>query len=242
MQKEANFMKAVEQYVEKHGSDKLIDIEKPKSRKAIVPRSVDLPKVTGADIDEYIQNVEKSVSKHKKLYEAFKDKVPNVEALIYRYDVWNLLSNISLSVHPKLKKKWGINYELFGSFYNVDLDHPYNSIFHDLEPNSKGNVLYFKPEKDQIILANPPYTEKWIQWTIRKILDDWKDKATFYVVIPVWDRETRDKLGLKKYPDFPEITELIQQAKEHKVLNLPFYDGISQKDIKLKDHVHVIKI
>lgn len=239
MQKEANFMKSVRDYVDKHGYDKLLGTDPPKSKKSIVPKTVELTKVSGADIDEYAEDVQKAVKKHKKMYDAFKD-VPNVEALIYRYDVWKLLSNISLSVHPKLKKKWGINYELFGAFYNTSF--PYNSLFHDLEEGSQGNVHFFKPQKDQVILANPPYTEDWIQWMIRQILDKWKDVATFYVVIPVWDNTTREKLGLKKYPDFPEITELIEHAKEHSVRHIPFYDGITQRTVELKDPVHIIKI
>ena len=239
LQREANFIKSVVEYVQKHGYNDLLGVEKPKSKKAIVPKTVELPKITGADTDEYVANVQKSVQKHKKLYEAFKD-VPHVEALIYRYDVWKLLSNISLSVHPKLKQKWGINYELFGAFYNTT--HPYNSLFHDLEPGSQGNVHFFTPDKNQIILANPPYTVEWIRWMIRKILDDWIDTATFYVVIPVWDIATREKLGLKKYPDFPEITELIQKSKEHHVKHIPFYDGIGQRTVELKDPVHIMRI
>jgi hypothetical protein len=30
------------------------------------------------------------------------------------------LNNISLSVSPKVKKEWNINFELFGAFYNTN--------------------------------------------------------------------------------------------------------------------------
>ena len=238
LEKEANFMMALNEYIDKHGYETLLGTDKPKNKTSIVPNTVKLETKEG-DVEDYIENVQKVLKKHKKLYERFKN-VPDVEALIYRYDSYGLLSNISLSVDPELKKKWGINYELFGAFYNTD--YPYNSLFPDLEPGSHGNVHFFKPKKSQIILANPPYTVAWIRWTIRKILDEWKDKATFYVVIPVWDTKTRKELGLKEYSDFPEINELISKANEHVVTKLPFYDGIGDKKVNLKDPVHVIKI
>lgn len=78
---------------------------------------------------------------------------------------------------------------------------------------------------------------------IRKILDEWKGKATFYVVIPVWDRKTRKELGLKQYPDLPEIQELIAASEYHEVSHtFPFYDGVHGKKVHLKDPVHVMKL
>ena len=132
---------------------------------------------------------------------------------------------------------------MFGAFYNVDLEHPYCSLFPDLEPGSVGNVLFFKPKDNQIILANPPYTKEWIKWTIKNVLE-WKNTIFFtcYFVIPIWDRKTRDQLGLTKYPDFPEINTLIDNASEAKVENLEFFDGINTKYVHLKDKIHVIKI
>ena len=241
MQKEANFMKAVENYKKKYGRDIFSEPLKPKTKNSIIPKGMELEDIKNADLTEYEANVEKSLKKHKTLYEKFRD-YPNVEALIYRYDVWGFLNNISLSVHPDMKKKWKINFELFGAFYNTDT--PYCSLFHDLEENSVGNALYFKPEKDQIVLANPPYTEAWIRWLCRKILDEWIDKATFYVVIPIWDCKTRDEKNLQIYNCLYDIVDLINHAKEHKVYeNFPFWDGINQRKHFLKEkYVHVIKI
>ena len=241
MQKEANFMKAVEKYKEKHGRDIFSEPLKPKSKKSIIPKVMELEDIKDADVDEYQRKVEESVNKYKTLYEKFKD-VPNVEALIYRYDVWGFLGTASLSVHPDIKKKWKINYELFGSFYNTNT--PYNSLFHDLEQGSQGNVMYYKPEKGQIVLANPPYTEGWIRWTCRKILDEWLDQATFYVVLPIWDCKTRDEKKLKSYNCLYDIVDLIEHAKEHKIYeHFPFWDGVHQKTHHLPEkYIHVIKI
>jgi hypothetical protein len=241
MQKEANFMKAVEKYKDKYGRDIFSEPLKPKTKKAIVPKAMELEDVENADLEEYNRKVEESVNKHKTLYEKFKD-IPNVKELIYRYDVWGFLGTISLSVHPEFKKKWKINFELFGAFYNTNT--PYCSLFHDLEPNSVGNAMYYTPEKEQIVLANPPYTEAWIRWLCRSILDKWLDKATFYVVIPIWDCKTRDEKNLKSYNCLYDIVDLINHAKEHKVYqNFPFWDGIHQQKHYLKEpYVHVIKI
>jgi hypothetical protein len=240
LQKEANFMKAVETYMKKHGRDAFYEPIKPKSKKQIFPKVVELEDIKNANVEEYEKKVQESLIKHKTLYEKFKD-TPNVEALIYRYDVLGFLNNISLSVHPDIKKKWKINFELFGAFYNTNT--PYCSLFHDLEPNSVGNALYFKPEKGQIVLVNPPYTQSWIKWVCRTILDKWLDEATFYVVIPVWDCKTRDELKLRPFDCMYDIVDLIDHAKEYKLYErFPFWDGINQKDATISNYVHVIKI
>jgi hypothetical protein len=240
LQKEANFMAAVEEYRKKYGRDIFSEPLKPKSKKAIVPKAMELEDIR-ADVDDYTKRVSQSITKHRILYEKFKD-VPNVEAIIYRYDVWGFLNNISLSVPPSIKRKWKINYELFGAFYNTNT--PYNSLFHDLEPGSQGNVMYYTPQKEHIVLANPPYTESWIRWTCRQILDKWLNKATFYVVIPAWDCKTRDEKKLKSYNCVYDIADLIRNAKEYKLYErFPFWDGINQKEVNLKDvYIHVIKI
>lgn len=237
MQKEANFMKAVRMYIETHGIKHLFDAVPPKSKRHIVPSTVELPVVRNADIYEYDEEVGKALKLYPHLSHVISPE------LLYRYHVWGMLNNISLSVDPDLKRKWGITHELFGSAYNTLPDVTYGSLFPDLEENSTGNVFFFKPKKGQIILANPPYTADYIRWMIRKILDEWKGKATFYVVIPVWDRKTRNELGLKQYPDLPEIQELITYADHHEVVHkFPFYNGVNGKKVHLKDPVHVMKL
>lgn len=242
IQKEANFMKSVENYIEKHGPDMIYALVKPKTKKSIVPKVVELEPVV-ANKDEYLKKVNVVVEKYSAIYNAFKDKIPHVAAIIYRYEVWGFLGHISLGVHPNIKKNWGITYEMFGSFYNTN--YPYNSIFPDLEPGSMGNVLNYKPKSGDVVLVNPPYTNQWMIWTIRKILDEWLGVATFWVVIPVWDCRTRKRLGLKIYNECaPEIVELIEKAKYHKLVNnFLFFDGVTRKDyIMEKVPIHVIKI
>lgn len=198
-------------------------------------------KKTKEMLEEYEEYSEVVIKKHHKLYSRFKD-YPHIKELIVRYEVFGFLNNISLSVHPSIKKSWGINFELFGAFYNTNT--PYCTLFPDLEkPMGIENALFFKPSKGQIILANPPYTTQHIRWTIRKILDEWIRVASFWVVIPVWDKKTRKELRLKEYPDFPEINELVTKAKKAEVIkNFLFWDGINNRDVHLKDPVWVINI
>lgn len=232
-QKEANFMKSVKNYISLYGYKHFYDPVPPKKGK-LLPETIQLEKVK-ADISEYESEVKKSIEKHEKLYKRFKD-YPNIEMLIYRYDTMGFLNNISLSVHPSLKKKWGITHEMFGAFYNSD--YPYCSLFPDLE-DSLGNVMNFKPKKDMVILVNPPYTQPFIKWTIEKLLE-WKDKSKFIVILPVWDKKTRSELKLKGYPDLPEIRQLIDNSDSSTVENIPFYDGLNNKKVFLKDPVHII--
>jgi hypothetical protein len=236
MEKEAKLMASVKHYISEHGVDDFYQPIAPKSKAKLF--AVDLPRVKDVDVEEFQEEVAESVAKHKSLYKRFQD-VPHIDWLIHRYDVLGYLTNISLSVSPKLKQEWGITHELFGAFYNTD--YPYCSLFPDLEPGSLGNVFFFKPKKNMVILVNPPYTSKWIAWTCKKILE-WKDKASFYVVLPVWDRKTRHALGLPRYADLPEINTLIEASTSAEIVKLPFYDGITNKKVILKEPVHVIVV
>lgn len=238
MEKEAKFMASIKAYIAENGVDDFYEAKPPKTKSKFF--HVSLPKVKDVDVEEFEEDVKKSVRKHRSLYDRFKN-IEHIDWLIHRYDTLGFLTNISLSVHPKIKEEWGITHEMFGAFYNVDLKHTYCSLFPDLEPNSSGNVFFFKPKKGTIILANPPYTADWIAWTCKKVLE-WKGKCKVYVVIPVWDKPTRRKLGLKEYADIPEIGELISKAEKTDVVKLPFYDGIHNKTAHLKDPVHVIEV
>ena len=226
-EKEAKFMESIRSYIADHGVE---DFYRPMTPK--------LPKTTRADVEQFEEDVRKSVSKHRALYNKFKH-IEHVDWLIHRYDTLGFLNNISLSVLPSIKEEWGITHELFGAFYNTD--YPYCSLFSDLEPNSIGNALTFKPKKSMVVLVNPPYTAEWIEWTCKSVIK-WKGKAIFYVVLPVWDRKTRDELGLKKYEDLPEIQDLIQSSMHAEVVKLPFFDGVHNKKVQLKDPVHVIVV
>lgn len=164
---------------------------------------------------------------------------------IYRYYVIGALNNISLSVSPKIKKKFKINFELFGAFYNTNVD--YCGLFGDIEKNSC-NFNTFKLVPNMIILINPPYTEVWIRMCC-KIIENIMNKnlnTIIYLIIPIWNNSDRKKLGLKIYnglEDFNEIDNLLlsKYLVYHKMTNLHFYNGILKKNVYLKDKVHLFK-
>jgi hypothetical protein len=213
-------------------------------------------------ISNYLKNPREHLEKDKKNYE---DKIDEIiiktkfnldldfvdkellkknRASIYRYYVVGALNNISLSVSPKIKKKMKINFELFGAFYNTNVD--YCGLFDDIENNSC-NFNTFKLKPNMIILINPPYTDIWIRMSC-KIVENIMRKnlnTIIYLVIPIWNNSDRKKLGLKIYDneDLVEIDNLksSKYLVYHKITNLNFYNGIIKKQVNLKDKIHLFK-
>ena len=162
------------------------------------------------------------------------------KASIYRYYVIGALDNISLSVSPKIKKQWKINFELFGSFYNTN--YKYCGLFSDIEESSC-DFYTFKLSKNMVILINPPYTEQWIKISCITVENIMKQNlhTKIYLVIPIWNISDRKLLGLTLFDDLKEIDELklSKYLVKHDMVNIDFYNGVIGKNVKLKDKVHV---
>lgn len=212
-------------------------------------------------ISQYLKNPKKHSEEEKKDYENKIDEIiletkfnldfnidkellKNYRASIYRYYVIGALNNISLSVSPEIKKKMKINFELFGAFYNTNVD--YCGLFGDIENNSC-NFNTFKLKPNMIILINPPYTDIWIRISC-KIVKNIMEKnlnTIIYLVIPIWNNSDRKKLKLKIYDDedLVEIDnlKLSKYLVYHKIVNLNFYNGIIKKQVNLKDKIHLFK-
>lgn len=192
--------------------------------------------------DEYNKEIDNIIQKLKFKFNKniTEEELEIQRASIYRYYVVGALNNISLSVSPKKKKEWKINFELFGAFYNTNSN--YCGLYSDIE-KSCCDFYTFKLKKNMNILINPPYTEKWIQISCKIINNIMikKKQTKIYLVVPIWNNSDREKLGLKLYRDLPEIDELKNSPylKTHKIENLQFYNGIQKKDIFLKDKVHI---
>jgi uncharacterized protein YlbG (UPF0298 family) len=103
MEKEAKFMASIKAYIAEHGVEDFYEAKPPKTKSKFF--HVALPKVKDVDVEEFEEEVQKSVKKHRSLYERFKT-IDHVDWLIHRYDVLKFLSNISLSVHPKIKDEY----------------------------------------------------------------------------------------------------------------------------------------
>jgi len=104
-----------------------------------------------------------------------------------------------LAIHPKIKimmKKFGVNFELFGSGINV-LSDRYCSLFYDIEKyfGSQGDFISFRV-KQGIYWCNPPYINSLMEKCSRKLLD-WLENnhnVGFLLTIPVWDKYTQKNI------------------------------------------------
>lgn len=169
--------------------------------------------------------------------------------ILARYGAIEYVSNISLSVHPEIKKRWGINFELFGNPYNTQYN--YCSMFPDEDKRVfRGcNAFDYKPHKDDVILANPPYTVQHIVKTI-EMIEEWfrtiKYSFDVWLVIPVWDVKEREKLGLKLYGDIEAIDKIKKNRaiiSVRKYYGFRFYDFFSDKEsILTKTPIYVIHL
>jgi hypothetical protein len=165
-----------------------------------------------------------------------------------RYEVLRVVfGGLGWSILPEYKKKWKIDQELFGSFFNTNV--PFCSLFPELEGNGEqfGTVSrkFFKP--GNTYLVNPPFEKFYILWTCERLqewLDDVKIKdVEFVVIIPVWDAESRKKLHLKvDYGDIPQLTEITKSkfVKSHSMTQMKFWDSTKNKIQHQKSFIHKI--
>lgn len=161
---------------------------------------------------------------------------------LMRYFIIGAISNISLSVHPTLKSKWKISHEMYGNQWNTN--YPYCSLFNDENSDNRCNAYNYIPNKNDIILCNPPYTTEHIISAINRVLYILNNYSniTYYIIIPIWDKNTRKKLKYTiEYNDINEINILFKSKylKQHYTKKLLFYNGFTKKSVKLKDKVHV---
>lgn len=70
IQLEANFIKSVENYIDKHGADMIYALIKPKTKKSIVPKVVELEPVV-ADVEKYKKEIKKISAKYHKVVDNF---------------------------------------------------------------------------------------------------------------------------------------------------------------------------
>jgi hypothetical protein len=194
------------------------------------------------------ETIQKFKLKINKLIKKLKfEFIPNIDIdiqkfALFRYHMIGALNNISLSVCPTIKKKWGITFELFGAFYNTH--YPYCSLFSDIEPNATTDFFNFKLKKNMTILANPPYTEDWITITCNYVNHflTLNMNTTIYLILPVWNTSDRLELQLPVlFNDLPILDTLKTSPylKSYSMENLTFYNGINKRNVRLKDKVHI---
>ena len=154
-----------------------------------------------------------NIEVHKKAYNRIKSQIINYSfkqfmtfdtllwMLYYRYINLNLYNNSQGAVHPShykyLNKKYNVNVEGFGSFFNHTLKY-YYGLFPDLEKyfGCLGNFFLSKLTKPFYII-NPPFTTYHINKTIKHMIEQLnRNKSlTILLVIPSWVRKDREQLN-----------------------------------------------
>jgi hypothetical protein len=192
----------------------------------------------------FVEQVQTETDRIIKKYPALKDITELERYALFRYWVVGALNSISLSVSPETKYEWGINFELFGAFYNTD--YPYCGLYPELERRCVSDVFHFELKPNMTILVNPPYTEEWIEKACELVSEYLEQdmNTTIWLVVPVWNIKDRKKLGLKLSKNMP-ILEAMKSSpylKSREITNLEFYNGLEKKHVHLKDKVHVFHL
>jgi hypothetical protein len=152
-----------------------------------------------------------------------KISIRKVFILCLRYHVLGLYgSGLMISCHPLFYKNINkyFNCELFGSYFNHTYDN-YCSLFPNLE-KSLGSFFSFELESFSGYVCNPPFSEKYINATIHRILEFFKKKESLSVllILPVWDFDGRTKLNLKiEFDDMPLYNVLRNKSKKYWLFN-----------------------
>lgn len=204
---------------------------------------------TKNDIMRRVEKVKRQYPHLQKLYQERGGDEKLFDLLIARQELLGMFSNISLSVHPKIKHAWKIQFELFGTFWNTELKNHYCCMFPEIEKQMGGvaNAWHFTP-KNGIYLVNPPYTEEAIEKSLMFvkswILDKKSRKLRFVIVIPVWDKKTRQEFGIYDDYDMPAINQFLNEkfVLYHKVINdFPFFDYLKRKEVEMPGvYIHFI--
>ena len=175
------------------------------------------------------------LNKSNKLHKLKNDNfIKLVLCVILRYNSLESY-NQQLAILPDLNKflhrKYGIDFELFGSSINHFYSN-YCSLFYDLEKylGSKGNFNLLTIKKG-FYVANPPFDEeimKNMANTLINTLKTTKDELSFFITIPVWDNLEYGKFEaieiIKKSPYLKHI-EVIKKNRAK------FFDYIKNKYI-----------
>jgi hypothetical protein len=157
-----------------------------------------------------------------------------VWCILFRYQLLGS-NNHQLAIQPKifelLKKDYNLNFECFASSINA-ISNSYCSIYPDLEKHFGSSGNFFNYEfKNGVYEVNPPYEKTVIEKTIQKIiraLDKENNILTFFITLPICDKEGREQIKLYsdnylepklEYKDFTIINEL-KKSKYFKAVRL----------------------
>jgi len=174
-------------------------------------------------LENILNNILIPINVYEKMVSAYTGNKEIIDELIwsiiFRYQLLGS-NNHQLGILPNIIdnmiKDYNTDFECFASSINFTLN-KYCSVYYDLEQyfGSKGNFFNTDIVEGNYTF-NPPYQKKIIDDGIYKILNSLKNtkNLTFFLTIPVWDKEGQKELGCENkidYGDF-EIINIVKQS------------------------------
>jgi hypothetical protein len=189
-------------------------------------------------LDEY-KKLEKNYTGKKNKFDEF------IWIILFRYQLLgsnNHQLGVKNEIMTNMNKNYNLNFECFASSINSTFS-KYCSIYYDVERyfGSVGSFYNLVPKKGTFGV-NPPYQKDIIETALSKLvtcLEDAetnKNKLTFIITIPIWDKEGKKEFNNDlpqqniDYGDF-EIIKKIKDTKFHKITRM-----ISKEHFTYIDH------
>ena len=177
-----------------------------------------------------------------KKYTGEKDKLDfYVWCILYRYQLLGSNNN-QLAVLPRimdnLKNDFGLCFECFASVINSHFKN-HNSLYYDIEKHfgSYGSFFNMIPIEGTFGF-NPPYQLDIIDNGVNRLVSflskakATKNKLTFIITIPIWDKIGKEQLGVKtiQYSEFNAM-KIIRNSPFLRKIKM-----VSKNDFTYKDH------
>lgn len=189
-------------------------------------------------LDEY-KKLEKNYTGKKAKLDEF------IWIILFRYQLLgsnNHQLGVKNEIMVNMNKNYDLNFECFASSINSTFS-KYCSIYYDVERyfGSVGSFYNLVPKKGTFGV-NPPYQKDIIETALLKLItcledaETNKNKLTFIITIPIWDKEGKKEFNNDlpqqniDYGDF-EIIKIIKDTKFHKITRM-----ISKEHFTYIDH------
>ena len=203
-------------------------------------------KINNEKLENIINNILIPIDVYIKLQNNYSGNIKLIDdyiwSIIFRYQLLSS-NNLQLGILPSVIKQLEIDYNLtfecFASAINSTLNN-YCSIYYDLEQFFGSNGNFFnKVFIEGTHTFNPPYQKNIIDLGYKKIsyhlqiASENNKLLTFFLTIPVWDKEGQKIINCNNKIDYGEF-EVIDLIKKS-----PFFRGlriISKEEFTYIDH------
>jgi hypothetical protein len=202
--------------------------------------------INNEKLENIINNILIPIDVYNKLKNNYSGNIKIIDdyiwSIIFRYQLLSS-NNHQLGILPsiinKLEKDYNLNFECFASAINSTLEN-YCSIYYDLEQYFGSNGNFFnKTFIEGTHTFNPPYQKNIIDLGYKKIAYHLNiafqnnKKLSFFLTIPVWDKEGQKIINCNNKIDYGEfeVIDLIKKSQYFKGLRI-----ISKEEFTYIDH------